>query len=75
MFLGAAALTALYIRVTGLAHILEEIILQHAVRFFENRFSLRRFQRFAGGLIQNRLGGPLFAHADLHDRFFYLAYQ
>ena len=75
MFLRAAALTALHIGVPGLTHILEEIVLQHAIRFFKDRLALCRFQRFAGGLIQNRLGGPLFAHADLHNRFFELAHQ
>ena len=55
MFLRAAALTALHIGVPGLTHILEEIVLQHAIRFFKDRLALCRFQRFAGGLIQHRL--------------------
>ena len=75
MFLGVAALTALHIGVPGPTHILEEIVLQHAVRFFKDRLTLRRFQRFAGDFIQNRLGRPFLAHTDLHDCFFYLANQ
>ena len=43
MFLGAAALTALHIGVPGLTHILEEIVLQHAVRFFKDRLAFAVF--------------------------------
>ena len=41
MFLRAAALSALHIGVSSLAHILEEIILQHAVRFFEDELNYK----------------------------------
>ena len=39
VFLGAAAFAALHIVVPGIAHIPEEIILQNAVGFFENRLA------------------------------------
>ena len=40
VFFGAAALTALHIRVPGSTHIVEEIVLQDAVRLLQNRLAV-----------------------------------
>ena len=82
MFLGATAFAALHIVVPGVAHIPEEIILQNAVGFFENRFALGAQNRRAV-LVQRGLGIPLLTHADLlyrlldrpHQRFILAAFR
>ena len=61
-------LASLYIIVPGVAHILEEIILQNAVGFLENGLSFGTQNRLTI-LVQRGLGIPLFAHADLLNRF------
>ena len=68
VFLGAAAFAALHIVVPGVAHIPEEIILQNAIGFFENRLALGAQNRRTV-LVQRGLGSPFLAHADLLYRF------
>ncbi len=67
VFFGAATLTALYIRVPGVAHIVEEIILQDTVGLLQ-RTGLPFFCGHGlSGIVQQGLGCPLLASADLHD--------
>ena len=66
VFFSAATLTALYIRIPGVAHIVEEIVLQDAVRLLQNRLAVL-LQDGLSGIIQQGLGCPLLASADLHD--------
>ena len=66
VFFGATALTALYIRVPGIAHIVEEIILQDTVRLLQDRLAVLLEDRLSG-IVQQGLGCPLLAPADLHD--------
>ena len=66
VFLRTAAFAALHIVVPGIAHIPEEIVLQNAVGFFENRLALCTQDRLAV-LVQCGIGSPLLAHADLLD--------
>ena len=66
MFFGAAAFTALYIRIPGIAHIVEEIVLQDAVRLLQDWFAVLLQHRLSG-IVQQRFGCPLLAPADLHD--------
>ena len=66
VFFGAAALTALYIRVPGIAHIVEEIVLQDAVRLLQDWFAVL-LQDGLSSIVQQGLGCPLLAPADLHD--------
>ena len=66
MFFGAATLTALYIRVPGVAHIVEEIILQDTVRLLQDWLAVLLQDRLFG-IVQQELGCPLLTPADLHD--------
>ena len=66
VFFGAAALTALYIRVPGIAYIVEEIVLQDAVRLLQDWLAVL-LQHGLSGIVQQGLGCPLLAPADLHD--------
>ena len=59
-------LSALYIRVPGIAHIVEEIVLQDTVRLLQDWLAALLQDRFSG-IIQQRFGCPLLAPADLHD--------
>ena len=74
VFFGAAAFTALYIRVPGVAHIVEEIVLQDAVRLLQDWFSVLLQDRLPG-IVQQGLGCPLLAPADLHDGLLDRAHQ
>ena len=66
VFFSAATLTALYIGIPGAAHIFEEIVLQDAVRLLQNRLAVL-LQDGLSGIVQQGLGCPLLAPADLHD--------
>ena len=66
VFFGAAALTALHIRVPGSTHIVEEIVLQDAVRLLQDWLAVLLQDRLSG-IVQQGLGCPLLAPADLHD--------
>ena len=66
VFFGAATLTALYIRVPGIAHIVEEIVLQDTVRLLQDWLAVLLQDRLSG-IVQQGLGCPLLAPADLHD--------
>ena len=66
MFFGAATLTALYIRVPGIAHIVEEIVLQDTVRLLQDWLAALLQDRLSS-IVQQGLGSPLLASADLHD--------
>jgi len=66
VFFSAAAFTALYIRVPGVAHIVEEIVLQDTVRLLQDWLAVL-LQRRLSGIVQQGLGCPLLAPADLHD--------
>ena len=68
VFLKAAAFAALHIVIPCLSHGGEEIILQNGIGFSEHSFPVCVQQRFPM-LVQCGLGIPLFAHADLLDRF------
>jgi hypothetical protein len=66
VFFSAATFAALHISVPGSAHIIEEIVLQDAVRLLQHRLAVlleNRLSRF----IHQGLGCPLLAPADLHD--------
>ena len=66
VFFGAATFAALYIGVPGSTHIVEEIVLQDAVRLLQDWLAVllqNRLSRF----VQQRFGCPLLAPADLHD--------
>ena len=63
---GTAELAALYIRVPGSAHIVEEIVLQDAVRLLQDWLAVLLQDRLSG-IVQQGLGCPLLAPADLHD--------
>ena len=69
MFLGAATLSTLHIRISGSFHIVEEIVLQDTVRCSQDFLPLGGQKRIAL-LIQSHLGFPLFAPADLHNGLF-----
>ncbi len=66
VFFSAATLTALHIRVPGVAHIVEEIVLQDAVRLLQDWLAALLQDRLSG-IVQQGLGSPLLASADLHD--------
>ena len=66
VFFSAATLTALYIRIPGVAHIVEEIVLQDAVRLLQDWLAALLQDRLSG-IVQQGLGSPLLASADLHD--------
>ena len=66
VFFSAATLTALYIRVPGIAHIVEEIVLQDTVRLLQDGLAVLLQDRLSG-IVQQGLGSPLLAPADLHD--------
>ena len=66
VFFSAAAFTALYIRVPGIAHIVEEIVLQDTVRLLQDWLAVLLQDRLSG-IVQQGLGCPLLAPADLHD--------
>ena len=66
VFFGAATLAALYIGVPGIAHIVEEIVLQDAVRLLQDWLAVL-LQDGLSGIVQQGLGCPLLAPADLHD--------
>ena len=65
---GAATLTAFHIRVSGVAHIVEEIVLQDTVRLLQDWFAVLLQDRLPS-IVQHGLGCPLLASADLHDGF------
>ena len=66
VFFGAATFAALHIGVPGRAHIVEEIVLQDAVRLLQDWFAVLLQHRLSG-IVQQGLGCPLLAPADLHD--------
>ena len=66
VFFSAATLTALYIRIPGVAHIVEEIVLQDTVRLLQDWLAALLQDRLSG-IVQQGLGSPLLASADLHD--------
>ena len=66
VFFGAATFAALYIGVPGSAHKIEEIVLQDAVRLLQDWFAVL-LQDGLSGIVQQGLGCPLLAPADLHD--------
>ena len=66
VFFGAAALAALYIGVPDIVHIVEEIVLQDAVRLLQDWFAVL-LQDGLSSIVQQGLGCPLLAPADLHD--------
>ena len=66
VFFGTAALAALHIRVPGSTHIVEEIVLQDAVRLLQDWLAALLQDRLSG-IVQQGLGSPLLASADLHD--------
>ena len=66
VFFGAATFAALYIGVPGSAHIVEEIVLQDTVRLLQDWFAVLLQDRLSG-IVQQGLGSPLLAPADLHD--------
>jgi len=66
VFFGTAALAALHIRVSGVAHIVEEIVLQDAVRLLQDWFAVL-LQDGLSSIVHQGLGCPLLASADLHD--------
>ena len=68
MFFGAAALAALYIGVPDIVHIVEEIVLQDAVRLLQDWFAVL-LQDGLSSIVQQGLGCPLLAPADLHGFF------
>ena len=70
VFFGAAALAALYIGVPGIVHIGEEIVLQDAVRLLQDWFAVL-LQDGLSSIVQQGLGCPLLAPADLHDSLLY----
>ena len=66
VFFGAATFAALYIGVPGSTHIVEEIVLQDAVRLLQDWLAVLLQDRLSG-IVQQGLGCPLLAPADLHD--------
>ena len=66
MFFGTAALAALHIGVPGIAHIVEEIVLQDTVRLLQDWLAVLLQDRLSS-IVQQGLGSPLLASADLHD--------
>ena len=66
VFFGAAALTALHIRVPGSTHIVEEIVLQDTVRLLQDWLTVLLQDRLPS-IVQQGFGCPLLAPADLHD--------
>ena len=74
MFFGAATLAALHIGVPGSTHIVEEIVLQDAVRLLQDWLAVLLQHRLSG-IVQQGLGCPLLAPADLHDGLLYGADQ
>ena len=66
VFFGAATLAALHIGVPGSTHIVEEIVLQDAVRLLQDWLAVL-LQHGLSGIVQQGLGCPLLAPADLHD--------
>ena len=66
VFFSAATLTALYIRIPGVAHIVEEIVLQDTVRLLQDWLAALLQDRLSG-IVQQGLGSPLLAPADLYD--------
>ena len=66
VFFGAATFAALHIGVPGNTHIVEEIVLQDAVRLLQDWLAVLLKDRLSG-IVQQGLGCPLLAPADLHD--------
>ena len=66
VFFGAATLAALHIGVPGSTHIVEEIVLQDAVRLLQDWLAALLQDRLSS-IVQQGLGSPLLASADLHD--------
>ena len=66
MFLSAAILAALNVRVPGCDHVVIEIILEDAVRFFQYRLPVLLEDRHTG-IVHSRFRRPLLAPADLGD--------
>ena len=58
VFFSTATLTALYIRIPGVAHIVEEIVLQDAVRLLQDWLAALLQDRLSG-IVQQGLGSPL----------------
>ena len=54
VFFSAAAFTALYIRVPGVAHIVEEIVLQDTVRLLQDWLAVLLQRRLSGIVQQGR---------------------
>ena len=69
MFFGAAVFAPFDIGEACRNHVVVILILQNAVRFFENDFPAFSVHRFAG-FIENGLRLPFFTMADLHHGFF-----
>ena len=70
VFFGTAALAALHIGVPGSTHIVEEIVLQDAVRLLQDWFAVL-LQDGLSGIVQQGLRCPLLTPADLHDSLLY----
>src|SRR5699024_7465416 len=75
MLLRAASLPTIDIGVSRFLHRPEKVILEDAIRFLEDWFSLLGPQWLTGGFVQDGLGGPLLAHTDLHDGLLHLSHQ
>jgi len=66
VFFGAAALAALHIGIPSIVHIVEEIVLQDTVRLLQDWLTVLLQDRLPS-IVQQGLGCPLLAPADLHD--------
>ena len=69
MFLRTSSFSTLHIRISGIAHGLEEIILEDTVRLPQYRLAILLENRHTL-FIQCRFGQPFFTAAYLHNRFF-----
>ena len=68
MFLGAASFSTLHIRISGIAHGLEEIILEDAVRLPQYRPAIL-LEDGRSPFVQRWFRQPFFTAAHLHNRF------
>ena len=66
VFFSAATLTALYIRVPGIAHIVEEIVLQDTVRLLQDWLAVLLQDRLSG-IVQQGLESPLLYVRNLQE--------
>ena len=75
MLLLAATFPSFNIGIPRFLHIPVEVILKNAVGFLEDWFHLLGPQWLSGGFVQDRFGGPLLAHTDLHNGILHLSHQ